>query len=232
MNRSASRSTKAAEGKQLQLPAQMGNPARVEQQRRPSARRRVRDAPRRRAAVHDPRPHRSRVTPPAGAVKEQQSTGTTMTIPALQQPIALTHRPATARNAQFGAAPPGIAGERSAVPNGGSSRAACRPRRPSVTAPGEVVDSDFGRHGEHPGASMSVAWMPIGTACQRPAFTMSDVRRSQRTTRNPSIKSRDAQDPVPILVTGQYAVRLRTPSATTSLPSCARHWSPPICRCG
>jgi hypothetical protein len=33
-----------AKGKQLQLPAQMGNPARVEQQRRPSARRRVRDA--------------------------------------------------------------------------------------------------------------------------------------------------------------------------------------------
>jgi hypothetical protein len=42
-----------------------------------------------------------------------------MTIPALQQPIALTHQPATARNAQFGAAPPGITGERSAVPNGG-----------------------------------------------------------------------------------------------------------------
>jgi hypothetical protein len=40
-----------------------------------------------------------------------------MTIPALQQPIALTHRPATARNAQFRAAPPGIAGERSAVPD-------------------------------------------------------------------------------------------------------------------
>jgi len=40
-----------------------------------------------------------------------------MTIPALQQPIALTHRPATAQNAQFGAAPPGIAGERIAVPN-------------------------------------------------------------------------------------------------------------------
>jgi serine/threonine-protein kinase RsbW len=33
-----------------------------------------------------------------------------MTIPALQQPIALTHRPATAQNAQFGAATPGIVG--------------------------------------------------------------------------------------------------------------------------
>ena len=32
---------------------------------------------------------------------------------------------------------------------------------------------------------------------------MSDVRRSQQTTRNTSIKSRDAQDPVPILVTCQ-----------------------------
>jgi len=50
-----------------------------------------------------------------------------MTIPALQQPIALTHPPATARNAQFGGAPPGIASERSAVPNGGYSRAALGP---------------------------------------------------------------------------------------------------------
>ncbi|SRR6266480_9605 len=49
-------------------------------------------------------------------------------------------------------------------------------------------------HGEHPGASMSVAWMPIGRACQQPAFTT--------TTSNTSIKSRDAQDPIPILVTG------------------------------
>jgi hypothetical protein len=32
---------------------------------------------------------------------------------------------------------------------------------------------------------------------------MGDVRRSQWTTRNTSIKSCDAQDPVPILVTGQ-----------------------------
>jgi hypothetical protein len=43
-----------------------------------------------------------------------------MTIPALQQPIALTHRPATARNAQFGAAPPGITGERNALTADGS----------------------------------------------------------------------------------------------------------------
>jgi hypothetical protein len=63
------------------------------------------------------------------------------------------------------------------------------PPPPSVTASGEVVGSDFGRHDEHPGASMSVAWMPIGRACQQPAFTVSDVRRSQRTTRNTSIKS-------------------------------------------
>jgi hypothetical protein len=46
-----------------------------------------------------------------------------MTMPALQQPIAATHRPATARNAQFRTAPPGIVGERSAVPNGGSATA-------------------------------------------------------------------------------------------------------------
>jgi hypothetical protein len=43
-----------------------------------------------------------------------------MTMPALPQPIAATHRPATARNAQFGTAPSGMAGERSAVHNGGS----------------------------------------------------------------------------------------------------------------
>jgi hypothetical protein len=42
-----------------------------------------------------------------------------MTMSALQQPIALTHRPATAQNTQFGAATPGIVGERSAIPNGG-----------------------------------------------------------------------------------------------------------------
>src|SRR5207245_7121782 len=53
---------------------------------------------------------------------------------------------------------------------------------------------------------MSVAWMPIGRACQQPTFTVSDVRRSQRTARNTSIKSRDAQDPVPILVTGLLSV--------------------------
>jgi hypothetical protein len=46
-----------------------------------------------------------------------------MTIPALQQPIALIQLPATAQNAQFGGAPPGIASERSAVPNGGSRSA-------------------------------------------------------------------------------------------------------------
>ena len=45
--------------------------------------------------------------------------------------------------------------------------------------------------------------MPIGRACQQPAFTVSDVRRSEQTKHNTSIKSRDAQDPVPILVTGQ-----------------------------
>jgi hypothetical protein len=69
--------------------------------------------------------------------------------------------------------------------------------------PARVVGSDFGRHGEHPGARMSIAWMPNGRAWQQPAFTVSDVRRSQRTTRNTSIQSRDAQDPVPILVTGR-----------------------------
>src|SRR6516225_519232 len=47
--------------------------------------------------------------------------------------------------------------------------------------------------------------MPIGRACQQPTFTVSDVQRSQRPTRNTSIKSRDAQDPVPILVTGHTA---------------------------
>ena len=37
-------------------------------------------------------------------------------------------------------------------------------------ASGVVVGSDFGRHGEHPGASMSVAWMPIGGAVRGPYF--------------------------------------------------------------
>jgi len=76
------------------------------------------------------------------------------------------------------------------------------PPPPSVTASGEVAGSDSGRRGEHPG-TVSVAWMPSGRACQQPAFTVSDVRRSQRTTGNSSIKSLShAQDSVPILVTG------------------------------
>ena len=58
-----------------------------------------------------------------------------MTIPALQQPIALTHRPATARNAQAGATPPGTADERSAVPNGGYLRAAAAPQASAVDLP-------------------------------------------------------------------------------------------------
>ncbi len=40
-----------------------------------------------------------------------------MTIPAspAQQPIAVTHRPVTAQNAQFDVVPPGMAGDRSAT---------------------------------------------------------------------------------------------------------------------
>jgi hypothetical protein len=86
---------------------------------------------------------------------------------------------------------------------GRSARRTSAPPPPSVTTRGSRRGSDFGRRGEHPGASMSVAWMPIGRACQQPRFTVSDVWRSQRPTRNTSIKSRDAQDPVPILVTGR-----------------------------
>ena len=51
--------------------------------------------------------------------------------------------------------------------------------------------------------------MPIGGTCQQLAFTVSGVRHSQRTMRNTSIKSRDAQDPVPILVTGQLVALAR-----------------------
>ena len=50
--------------------------------------------------------------------------------------------------------------------------------------------------------------------CQQPTFTVSDIRRSQRPTRNTSIKSRDAQDPVPILVTGPFRL---TASSTRRL---------------
>ena len=58
-----------AEGEQLQLPAQVGDPARIAQQRRAGARRRVGDPAGRRAAVPDPRPHPSRLALPASAVK-------------------------------------------------------------------------------------------------------------------------------------------------------------------
>src|SRR5215471_9224122 len=63
----------AAERAQLQLPAQMADPARIEHQRRASARCRVSDAARGRAAVPDIRPHPSRLTPPASAVKKQSA---------------------------------------------------------------------------------------------------------------------------------------------------------------
>jgi hypothetical protein len=57
---------------------------------------------------------------------------------------------------------------------------------------------------------MSVAWMPIGKACRQLAFRVSDVWRSQRTTRNASSESCDAQDSVPHLVTGQLGWDLTT----------------------
>ena len=69
---------KGAEGVQLKLPAQMGDPARLEQQRRASARRRVGDAARGRSTVPDPRPHASRLAPPAISVKKQQRADTTL----------------------------------------------------------------------------------------------------------------------------------------------------------
>jgi hypothetical protein len=45
----------------------------------------------------------------------------TMTIPAIpgpQQPIAVTRRPVTAQNAQFGVAPPSMAGDRRRISAG------------------------------------------------------------------------------------------------------------------
>jgi hypothetical protein len=50
------------------------------------------------------------------------------------------------------------------------------PPPPSVTVFREVVGCHCARHDEHPDASMSVARMPIGQACQQPAFAVSDVR--------------------------------------------------------
>jgi len=87
-----------AVGKQLQLPAQMGNPARVEQQRRASTRRRIGDAARGRGAVPDPRPHPSRLAPPAGAVKEQHGVGHDDDDPGDPRPAAADRRHAPASN--------------------------------------------------------------------------------------------------------------------------------------
>lgn len=82
--------------------------------------------------------------------------------------------------------------DRGSAPNGYARRMAAPPL-PSVTASVEVVGPEFGRLGEHPGGGMSVAWLPVGRACQQLAFTVGDVRRSRRTTHNTSVKSRDAQ---------------------------------------
>ena len=51
-------------------------------------------------------------------------TTTIPAIPGLQQPTAVTRRPLTAQNAQFGMAPPSMAGDRSATHIGGSRMAA------------------------------------------------------------------------------------------------------------
>jgi hypothetical protein len=61
-----------------------------------------------------------------------------------------------------------------------AAAATLMPRRPAMppqrpAAPAAADHPDAGRHGEHPGASVSVAWMPIGRACQQSAFTVSDV---------------------------------------------------------
>jgi hypothetical protein len=59
----------AAERKQVHLRAQIGDPARITQQCRANTRRGVSDTTRGRDAVPDPRPHPSRLAPPADAVK-------------------------------------------------------------------------------------------------------------------------------------------------------------------
>jgi hypothetical protein len=76
-----------------------------------------------------------------------------------------------------------------------------------VAASGEVVGPDYGRNGEHPGASMSVAWMPVGRSYQQPALGVSDVRRSQRTTRN---MSATREKPLPVEVSFRYDITAGT----------------------
>jgi hypothetical protein len=46
-----------------------------------------------------------------------------------------------------------------------------------------AASADRSRHGEHPGAGVSVAETLIGRACQQPRFAVSDVRCSRRMTR-------------------------------------------------
>jgi hypothetical protein len=73
-----------------------------------------------------------------------------------------------------------------AAPDGGYVRRAQHAGPAATVRDGirEVVGSDCGRHREHPGASTSAAWMPMGRSCQQPAFAVSDVRRSRRMARN------------------------------------------------
>lgn len=47
-------------------------------------------------------------------------------------------------------------------------------RPPSVMAAVEVVGSGHSRHGEHPGASVSMAWTPTGRAYEQPALAVSE----------------------------------------------------------
>ena len=59
---------------------------------------------------------------------------------------------------------------------------------------------------------------------------MSNIWRSQRTTRNTSIKSRDAQDPVPILITGPPLLRRFRPQVLVSQHGADTHRLDPLAR--
>src|SRR6266567_4659413 len=109
---------------------------------------------------------------------------------------------------------------------GGYLRAAVGPA--ATVRDGSRVPPSAGRsrHGEHPGARVSVAETLIGGACQQPRFAESDVRHSRRMMRSTlpgtDVYARDLDTPTP------RARRCRFNTLTSTDGPITRIWSLPV----
>src|SRR6266536_2824273 len=116
---------------------------------------------------------------------------------------------------------PGLAPERRLL-----ARRMLAPPPRSVTAAECRPVPGRSRHGEHPGARVSVAETLIGGACQQPRFAESDVRHSRRMMRSTlpgtDVYARDLDTPTP------RARRCRFNTLTSTDGPITRIWSLPV----